>query len=615
MSGIEVAGLVLGAFPIILNCLDYYQKGFKPLEEWWNFRLHFIEFIDDVRHEMMKYNQNLICLLDPIIADNDRLLSLVNNPNDPFWQDKTFEVHLKERLSNQTDRVFSILQNMHSLMEKLNKLLQIEGGQVPWIGTSDQKPFQWHLQRIRISFSMGKHRTVKKLASSNQKLQEILSFSERIIPISSRRKASDPVARFEEIRQHAYCVHQALKRRWACSQTCRKHEARLQVNAKVDTVVADVTLVTADGELEGAMERVHRTSIRPWNTPPVASLTDISSVQASGIWIEVQHTLSEQETHAKKRLTIQSTKSLFKTGPETPSPKKVTFQEDNDSTTKKVAMSRGTQVAPTSVPVPITYFCSFLKDTGFTKGLICDEFDRQLLVCKARSYHHKSSSITLMSLHDVLKAYSSASLSISRQSRFEIATHIASALLQTHPSPWLAPGWSKHDFYFIVDTASHDLCTTRPFIVHSFPEAASHDGNDPDVGNDSGVPDTNTDPFMGIQGSMDGEARAILRSVGVMLLELIFGLNIEDCPFRKSYYGFDNKPNDQTDINTAGKWAEMVLGECGADIEDVVRRCLYCAFGPKPVWTDIRFRESVYEGVISPLSNYAKTWPLAFEKS
>ncbi|RSL97551.1 hypothetical protein CEP52_010848 [Fusarium oligoseptatum] len=565
MSGIEVAGLVLGAFPIILNCLDYYQKGFKPLEEWWNFRVHFIEFIDDVRHEMMKYNQNLICLLDPIIADNDRLLNLVNNPNDPFWQDKAFEVHLKERLSNQTDRVFSILQNMHSLMEKLNKLLQIEGGQVPWIGTSDQKPFQWHLQRIRISFSMGKHRTVKKLASSNQKLQEILSFSERIIPISSRRKASDPVARFEEIRQHAYCVHQALKRRWACSQTCRKHEARLQVNAKVDTIVADVTLVTAGVELEGAMEQVHRTSIHPWNTPPVASLTDISSVQASGIWIEVQHTLSEQETHAKKRLTIQSTKSLFKTGPETPSPKKVTFQEDNDSATNKVA--------PTSVPVPITYFCSFLKDTGFTKGLICDEFDRQLLICKARSYHHhKSSSITLMSLHDVLKAYS-------------------------------------------MDTASHDLCTTRPFIIHSFPEAAFQDDSALDVGNDSGVPDTNTDPFMGIQGSMDGEARAILRSVGVMLLELIFGLNIEDCPFRKGYYGFDNKPNDQTDINTAGKWAEMVLGECGADIEDVVRRCLYCAFGPKPVWTDIRFRESVYEGVISPLSNYAKTWPLAFEKS
>ena len=94
-----------------------------------------------------------------------------------------------------------------------------------------------------------------------------------------------------------------------------------------------------------------------------------------------------------------------------------------------------------------------------------------------------------------------------------------------------------------------------------------------------------------------------------MILELVFGHCIEDCRFRKDYYGTNNMPNDQTDISTARKWAKKVLGESGADISDVVRRCLDCSFGPKPSFADVRFREAVYEGVIKPLASYSKVWP------
>jgi hypothetical protein len=55
-------------------------------------------------------------------------------------------------------------------------------------------------------------------------------------------------------------------------------------------------------------------------------------------------------------------------------------------------------------------------------------------------------------------------------------------------------------------------------------------------------------------------------------------------------------------------WAKNVLGECGAEISDVVRRCLDCAFGPRPNFMDKRFREAVYEGVIKPLDDHLKPW-------
>ena len=115
--------------------------------------------------------------------------------------------------------------------------------------------------------------------------------------------------------------------------------------------------------------------------------------------------------------------------------------------------------------------------------------------------------------------------------------------------------------------------------------------------------DLGTSPFVS-----EEETRASLFNVGVIILELIFGHNIEACPFRKSYFGPNNQPNDQTDVSTARKWSEKVLGECGVEIADVVRRCLYCSFGPRPDLKEKRFKEAVYEGVIKPLADYLKIW-------
>jgi len=102
--------------------------------------------------------------------------------------------------------------------------------------------------------------------------------------------------------------------------------------------------------------------------------------------------------------------------------------------------------------------------------------------------------------------------------------------------------------------------------------------------------------------------RACLFTVGVIILELIFGHGIEDCLFRKDYLGNDNQPNDQTDISTARRWARKVTGESGANVADAVRRCLDCSFGPRPDFGNVRFREAVYEGVVKPLAGYGRVW-------
>lgn len=130
MSGVEIAGLVLGSFPILLNCLDYYREGFEPLEEWWNFRTHFIAFVDDISHQMMRYNENIIRLLDPIVSDNNSLTALVRNAKDPRWIDGSLDVLLEQRLASEYGRVIRIIERMEAVVEELKKLLRIQDDDV-----------------------------------------------------------------------------------------------------------------------------------------------------------------------------------------------------------------------------------------------------------------------------------------------------------------------------------------------------------------------------------------------------------------------------------------------------------------------------------------------------
>ena len=126
MSGIEVAGLVLGSFPIILNCIEYYRKGFEPLEEWWNFRTSFIEFVYDFEQQQMLYRENLVRLLDPVIADNSSLHSLLRNAKDPRWTDGSLDGLLEQRLAGEHKRFLWIVHKMEKDMQGLKKLLRID---------------------------------------------------------------------------------------------------------------------------------------------------------------------------------------------------------------------------------------------------------------------------------------------------------------------------------------------------------------------------------------------------------------------------------------------------------------------------------------------------------
>lgn len=469
--------------------------------------------------------------------------------------------------------------------------------------------------RIRISFSKGKTKKIKRLANHNQELQEILGYSERIIPIADARKTSSPVTLFEEIRQHACAIHNALKRHWKCpDQICRPHQAYLNLRAGVKYAHLNVLFVLVGEQGSPLRPMKQEVVIQPAKRSTVADQrrTPVSYVEQASSFTAAQERLENTINNTKQSSSFG--KKFFKdlvNRPSTP----LSTNEVASSTSKRGKQTRfeipthneirsphSSTVAGVDVqhlsPQHAVDLCSSLRRNQDTSlGVISDELDRHFQLSK--SYDHGAGmtipdTARLVSLPELLDAYQRASIEIARQRRFGMALHIASALLQIQMSPWLSSRWSKYEIYFLAD--SQTIYSDHPYVSHIFVSGM----NIPSVL--SPKQPSNLLPIF------EDDSRACLFTVGVIILELIFGCNIESCKFRHLYYGSNNQPNDQTDISTARRWAQQVLGECGVEIADAVRRCLDCSFGPKPCFKDKRFREAVYEGVIRPLADYSKIW-------
>jgi hypothetical protein len=130
MSGVEVAGLILGAFPIVLSALEQYRQGFLRLKSWWNFQRTFEELIDDVGMQNTMFESNLERLLSPFVHSDGHMGVLLCEPLGSAWQDAELEEKLRDRLRGSYIWYLSIVSRMHDALKELQRLLGIQDGQV-----------------------------------------------------------------------------------------------------------------------------------------------------------------------------------------------------------------------------------------------------------------------------------------------------------------------------------------------------------------------------------------------------------------------------------------------------------------------------------------------------
>ncbi|CZT44403.1 uncharacterized protein RSE6_04565 [Rhynchosporium secalis] len=229
MSGIEIVGIVLGGFPLLISTAEHYKKGFEPLEKWYKFRSQFISFIDAVDIQKQLFNLTLECFLRSIDVEEDELQCFMDDPDYRGWQRPGLYQKLKGRLGPSLCVFMSTIETMNSLMHDLEALLLIKDGEVEWLKEGSSK-MDYQMHRLRHSFSKRGTRTVESLKSHNGTLRELLDSSEKLCGMKAKRKDTSWANIFEAIRRHASSVHAALQAGWSCQ--CAPHTASLRLEQR-----------------------------------------------------------------------------------------------------------------------------------------------------------------------------------------------------------------------------------------------------------------------------------------------------------------------------------------------------------------------------------------------
>ncbi|KAK3698107.1 hypothetical protein LTR37_017065 [Vermiconidia calcicola] len=262
MSGIEVAGLVLGVFPLVICALEFYQDAHKDLGQVGRFEFAYRKALEDVKDEQLVFLLTLEQLLLPLtrdeVLDEDGLAGVLADPKAPGWNEPDVADALQKRLGLAYSRFVEISTSLHSLISRLLVTLISDKPQLQekikattearlvvktksadslqstehksCLSSDEQKlsaaalqtymKNQWHYRKQQIEFGMGKPQRdeiLREIHKHNKKLEGLLEKSDNIARFDKRKTA---VASPKAVRsllqywQHADRVYALIHHSW-----------------------------------------------------------------------------------------------------------------------------------------------------------------------------------------------------------------------------------------------------------------------------------------------------------------------------------------------------------------------------------------------------------------
>ncbi|KAM5349249.1 hypothetical protein ACJ41O_005756 [Fusarium nematophilum] len=124
MSGFEIAGLVLGVFPLVQETAKGLRNVFADVQTWWRFETEFEAFVSAMETEHIKYSQNLEILLGELEIPEDDRNSLQNDPTCTLWYDLRIRAQLRQRIQDRYyDWFMRQLRDMNAALNSLHGIL------------------------------------------------------------------------------------------------------------------------------------------------------------------------------------------------------------------------------------------------------------------------------------------------------------------------------------------------------------------------------------------------------------------------------------------------------------------------------------------------------------
>ncbi|KAF2147511.1 uncharacterized protein K452DRAFT_8329 [Aplosporella prunicola CBS 121167] len=544
MSGFEVIGVLLGAWPLLVQGLISYKERADMLlkhEETMN------GFIWKLRVEHTVFRSSCERLIDGLAEDAD-LEGLLTNPNVEAWKNSLrqgLDKKLKSRLGHSLEDCWEALFRLAINIEKLMTLAglgeqdkSIRDSLSKYQKKSKRREEMWRKLKDCISYDK-QNRLLKEIEGDNGRLGRLLpiTLGQEFDKASRPRKAD--IRRCEYIRRSAKSLYCALCSGWLC-QCQHAHSAHLR--------------------LEDNISKAERPRFR------IAfsyGLNPTGSIPTSWTW---------QETEVEE-------------GEDEPTPSLVPF--------------RPTVALQTSASTNQEIFClcsALKKNKNLNTASSCLGYisgtQRKHYVHLARSSPSACTYGKPVSLHEILSTSSNSSSNISSPTSHSISFHdklglavlLASSLLQFQSSSpsWIEPQWTSQDVQFIPN-ASNTLLDKCAYISKTFltPKKAAQ-----------------TCPIVsdGISSRKLFIRSEAVFALGTTLVELAI-----EATLGSVQTDHERAQSDISDLYTALRLAKETEQVNVPKWNAVVKRCLRCEFQASPDFENKAFRREFHDSIVAPL--------------
>ena|SRR5438045_9476826 len=125
MSGVEVAGVVLGAFPLLLSALEQYKSAVDAVRKS-SSSVQLRSLQEQIVVESEVFKNSCEHLLSAVL-DPDKLAEALSDPIGALWRDPGVESNMKDVLGHSYELFFVMCESMISAIGEVKRELDKVG--------------------------------------------------------------------------------------------------------------------------------------------------------------------------------------------------------------------------------------------------------------------------------------------------------------------------------------------------------------------------------------------------------------------------------------------------------------------------------------------------------
>ncbi|KAF2682186.1 hypothetical protein K458DRAFT_433156 [Lentithecium fluviatile CBS 122367] len=474
----EVAGVVLGAVPVILFALDNYQRARDPVKDMWNWG----ETIETIKNQVFLQKRQLqttLSVLDLDITDGTTMAEI--------------EAALQTSHPKESERLMVIICQMDALMHEVARDLYPDAQGPPnWEDLKSER-INWEWRRVRRSFGKSRRKQIfSQLHEWNTALQSCGLEKREALPDTENRVITLVRERYDgsrtiAVRKNARAVHETLRSSLQCT-CCAPCEGGLQLSWHEHKPLSASTFYMAIS-YQPAIQNTNSSADTSWRSvsvsiEPTASTTDLTTRHESSLSHLIGQPVSNSNPgftpSTKKKsvriLGIEISRRASRTS-------KVALGNASCSTSLQVQASNTAIVPLSFAPEPQIKLCTKLQTPQAYKSLLAciavpasDPCEQARIMCLDPSPQHSSPNIKkTIRLHSLLSRVvdqaSRRRLALHRKQRFGIASALSWAVLHLCDSPWLGNTLNDEDIHLFLEReniTSVPRLSNHPYLSYSF---------------------------------------------------------------------------------------------------------------------------------------------------